>query len=610
MAPWREGHALLTERVRALPAQLRADAGVRGPLPANVGRVVATGAGSSAAHARFLAQLLAEHAGVAARVEPLGRFVAAPPADAADTLLVVFSQGLSPNAWLALATPAAWRGVVLVTASESMPGERGAALARARAAGVSLWTMPAGDQEFGTLVRVAGPMAGYVTALRLAEALTRTAGRDAAALHCDVALVAARIEDAAARIDAIVPTLDFAAAPPAFVTTGSYGALVQNLPLKLMEGLLVPLPPVWDVLEVAHGPLQQAHAGRATFLALTRPEAAGEAELLARLGAALDPERHALVRLPATLPAPLAIFEHEALLNALVLRSIAEQGIDQVRFPGRERDAALYDVGAVGIRSAGVGGQRRRRLAPLAELTWPALASALTDGADTLVVPLGAVEQHGPHLPFATDAWIATALGERLCARVGDAVLGTTIALGCSREHMAFPGTLDVRAATLEATLIDVGTSARRHGFRRLFVFSAHGGNAAVLDELAGRLAAACAPLDVVVVAELAGVTAALHAAARALGIGPGAAGHHAGEVETSIMTALRPGLVDVRALGPGLTDVPDDPQTLFYPSLRAQAPSGVVGDPSAPSAARGERYLEVWIDVLVSAYRGEKKSR
>jgi len=599
MAPWREGHALLRERVRALPAALRADAGVRGALPAGVRRVVATGAGSSAAHARFLAQLLAEHAGLAARVEPLGRFAAPPPADAADTLLVVFSQGLSPNAWLALAAPAAWQGVVLVTASATLPGERGAALAKACAAGVSLWTMPAGDQEFGTLVRMAGPMAGYVTALRLAEALARAAGRDATPLAYDGARVASRIEDAAARVDALVPPLDLTAAPPSFVTTGSYGALVQNLPLKLLEGLLVPLPPVWDVLELAHGPLQQAHAGRATFLALARPDAVAEPELMARLAAALDPERHALIRLPATLPAPLAIFEHEALVNALVLRTIAERGVEQVRFPGRERDAALYDVGTP-----------RRHPAPLAELTWPALEAALAGGADTLVVPLGAVEQHGPHLPFATDAWIASALGERLCARVRSAVLGPTIALGCSREHLAFPGTLDLRAATLEATLVDVGTSARRHGFRRLFVFSAHGGNAAVLDALSGRLEAACAPLDVVVVAELAAVTAALHAAARALGVAPGAAGHHAGELETSIMTALRPGLVDVGALAPGRIDVPDDPQALFYPSLRAHAPSGVVGDPSAPSAARGARYLEVWVDTLVSAYRGEKNSR
>lgn len=601
MAPWREGHQLLREHVDALPALLRADGGLRGSVPHGARRIVTTGAGSSMAHARFSAQLLAEHAGLAARFEPLGWFASPPPADAAETALVVFSQGLSPSAWQALAVPSAWQAVVLVTASETMAGERGAVLAQARADGVSLWTMPAGADEFGTLVRMAGPLAGYVTALRLAEAMTTAAGRDASALRYDAARVADCVAAAPARLDALLaPSLpDWRDAPPCFVTTGSYGALVHNLPLKVLEGLLLPLPPVWDVLEIAHGPLQQAHTGRATFVALGRPDATGEDALLARLAAALDPERHVLVRLPATLPAPLAIFEHEALVNEIVLRDVAAREIEQARFPGRARDGALYDAGTT-----------RRHTAPLAELTWPVLAAALDDGARTLVVPLGAIEQHGPHLPFATDAWIAAALGERLCARVGDAVLAPVIALGCSPEHMAFPGTLEVRASTLEAMLIDVGTSAARHGFARLFVFSAHGGNVVALDALAGRLEAACAPLEVVVFADLDAVTAALHAASTALGVSVGAAGHHAGEVETSIMTALRPGAVDVRALAPGRTDVPADPQALFYPSLRANAPSGVVGDPSTPSAARGERYLEVWVDVLAAAYRGEKNSR
>src|SRR5262249_17936819 len=114
MTAWREGHALLAERLRALPAALRADVCLRGAVPRAARRFVTTGAGGSGAHGRFLAQLLGEHAGVAARFEPLGRFASPLPADAAETVLVVFSQGLSPNAWLALAMPQAWQAVVLV----------------------------------------------------------------------------------------------------------------------------------------------------------------------------------------------------------------------------------------------------------------------------------------------------------------------------------------------------------------------------------------------------------------------------------------------------------------------------------------------------------------
>ena len=89
----------------------------------------------------------------------------------------------------------------------------------------------------------------------------------------------------------------------------------------------------------------------------------------------------------------------------------------------------------------------------------------LAAGPRTAVIPLGSTEQHGPHLPFATDTWIADALAERLCARLEEAIQCPTVALGCSREHLAFPGTLDLGARTLGAVLVDLVTSLRRHGF-------------------------------------------------------------------------------------------------------------------------------------------------
>ncbi len=93
--------------------------------------------------------------------------------------------------------------------------------------------------------------------------------------------------------------------------------------------------------------------------------------------------------------------------------------IDQARWPGRGRDGPLYDI-ARPTRSTRAAAPVTA-VAPrdaLADLTWPELALALRAGRDTAVVPLGATEQHGPHLPFATDTWIADALAERFCARV------------------------------------------------------------------------------------------------------------------------------------------------------------------------------------------------
>jgi creatinine amidohydrolase len=108
---------------------------------------------------------------------------------------------------------------------------------------------------------------------------------------------------------------------------------------------------------------------------------------------------------------------------------------------------------------------------------------------------------------------------------------------------------------------------------------------------------------------DLARLTAVRHDTSAACGVTPEAAGHHAGEFETSIMLGLRPGDVRSEALEAGYVEPCTDPAALFYPSLRAHTPSGTVGDPRAAAGARAERYLGAWVDVLAEAYRGETKS-
>jgi creatinine amidohydrolase len=243
----------------------------------------------------------------------------------------------------------------------------------------------------------------------------------------------------------------------------------------------------------------------------------------------------------------------------------------------------------------------------LASLAWPELSRLLAEGVRTAVVPLGSTEQHGPHLPFATDTRIADALAARFCERVPEAVALPAIALGCADEHLGFPGTLSLRAETLAAVLRDVLRSLERAGFERALVFSAHGGNAALLRELAPALDRECA-LEVTVAADHGALADALFAEAARAGVSAAAAGHHAGELETSILLALAPEDVRRERAAAGVLDVPPDPQALFYPDLRENAPSGVVGDPTAADAARAARYLDAWVDVLVERYRRAKK--
>ena len=393
--------------------------------------------------------------------------------------------------------------------------------------------------------------------------------------------------------DTVVPDVDPAAldAPLALVTSGTYGEVVTNLQYKVMEGMLRPMPPVWDVLHLAHGPFQQRFAGPATFLALTRPDAAGEEDALDRFAAMLDPARHVLVKLAAHRAAPLALLEHEAMLNALLLADLARRGVDQVGWPGRGRDRPLYGLA------------ERPHERRLARLTWPRV-----DGARLAIVPLGATEQHGPHLPFATDTLVADALAVRLAARPtardAGAVVLPALPLGISPEHMAFPGTLAVAPATLDAVLRDVLRSLRAHGVARAFVFSAHGGNVAALRDALPGLRAAAPDLRVDAMTDLDGLTARLHAEAATFGVSPESAGHHAGELETSIMLHLHPELVVGDAMAPGCVTSVQDAQALFYPDVRRNAPDGVVGDPRGATALRGARYLEVWVGELEAALR------
>jgi creatinine amidohydrolase len=618
---WREAYALLRERADRARELVRAAAAMDLPAlpfhPRGVRTVITTGVGSSAAHATLLAHLLAVEVGLPARFVPAGAFIAPRPATDRD-VLVVFSQGLSPNARLALAAPEAWGSVVLVTAVGTGDAGAGADKLAARAAverAGGVCVEQPGGTEYGTLLRMAGPLAGYAIAFRLAEAIGRGAGIAVDAIMLDAEAICARMRAAAARVVTLGPHDDPFVGRIVFLASGGYGVLAGNLALKVQEALLEPAPLVSDLIEFAHGPFQALYERDATFLLLQRGAGGAEGELLARLRPMLDPQRHHLVSLPAESTGASALFEHEALLNELVLRAIAARRIDQARWPGRDRERALYDVAAPDVAANALpaspqAAADRARGRSLGTLTWPEVEALIAAGCRTAVLPLGATEQHGPHLPLAADTWIADALAERFCARVAEAVRVPALALGCSAEHAAFPGTLSLRAETLRALAVDVVTSLAAHGFEHVFLFTAHGGNDGALRDMLPELRRAAQPARVIAFTGIDALSALWHAAARAAGVEAGDAGHHAGEFETSIVLGLRADAVRRDRLAAGLTDVGADPQAVFYPSLRAHSPSGVVGDPRRASGARAERYLAAWVDALVAAYRREKNEK
>ncbi len=238
----------------------------------------------------------------------------------------------------------------------------------------------------------------------------------------------------------------------------------------------------------------------------------------------------------------------------------------------------------------------------LADYTWPDVEKLLEQGFDSLLLMLGATEQHGPHLPLSTDTILAEALALDIAARLGQTLVAPIIPIGTSDEHKEFCGTLSLSKATLAGLIYDLGFSASRHGFKRLLVLSSHGGNYEAIRQGVTQLRQNVADLEVIAFTDL--IKAMQTVTNKESADLPEAVmGWHAGERETSQMLHLRPDLVQMERAAAGYIG---DMQTLMprlkQAGLRPVTANGVLGDPTLATAARGKIYLEQVALALVAA--------
>jgi mycofactocin system creatininase family protein len=203
--------------------------------------------------------------------------------------------------------------------------------------------------------------------------------------------------------------------------------------------------------------------------------------------------------------------------------------------------------------------------------TWREIES--TDRTSVLAVPLGSLEQHGPHLPLDTDTRIAVAIAASAAQALPHLMVAPPVPYGASGEHAAFPGTLLVQHEVLAGFLVELVRSARA-AFRGVVLVSAHGGNR---ESLAIAEARCRHEGDDVVIWT-----------ARTVG-----GDAHAGRTETSLMLAIEPSAVHVDRAEPGCTE----PLATILPRLRAEgvrpvSSNGVLGDPTGASAGEGVTLL------------------
>jgi creatinine amidohydrolase len=214
----------------------------------------------------------------------------------------------------------------------------------------------------------------------------------------------------------------------------------------------------------------------------------------------------------------------------------------------------------------------------LAERTWSEVEAALDEGTRTAIVAVGAIEQHGPHLPLIMDALSGDELAERIAAKLGDALAAPMIRPGCSGHHMEFPGTITIPPETLMDLIRSYCRSLSEHGFEHVVLVPTHGGNFAPVNTVAPEVAREI-DANVIAVADLDELMERQNEGLREGGVEYEEPVVHAGAVETAIVLAVKEGLVRTDELEVG-HEGEISTSSLLSEGFESITENGVLGDP------------------------------
>lgn len=248
-----------------------------------------------------------------------------------------------------------------------------------------------------------------------------------------------------------------------------------------------------------------------------------------------------------------------------------------------------------------------------AYLSWTEIQDMPDKSNVVLIQPIGAIEQHGPHLPLAVDAIIATSvLGqamEQLPKHISAYAL-PPLYYGKSNEHLHFPGTITLSAQTLIHLLMEVGASLYRAGFRKLILMNGHGGQPQIMEIVARDLHQSYADFAIFPFF----VWSVPNEVGQLLSPQENTYGIHAGDAETSLILALLPETVKMhRAIAEYPPDLPESSLLSLEGNLpfawvtRDISQSGVIGDPTSATRKKGEQILQSltagWVQAMTEVY-------
>ncbi|MGV3686492.1 MAG: creatininase family protein [Daejeonella sp.] len=241
-------------------------------------------------------------------------------------------------------------------------------------------------------------------------------------------------------------------------------------------------------------------------------------------------------------------------------------------------------------------------------MIWDQLTSKQLSDLDKntpVFLNIAATEQHGAHLPVATDRMIGGHFLNLLNEEIPDKILILPpVAVGCSDHHMEFTGSLSLSHATFAAVVKDIVQSVIHHGFHKIILLNSHGGNQGIMTVILEQLGFANPKSHIL------GATWWTLAKPELLKItetGPGGTGH-ACEFETSLMKVIAPDLVneDLIAAGGNVPtfylaegDMLQGGKVSYYRTMKAMTPNGVYGDPRSSSPEKGKRIAAAVVEAL-----------
>jgi len=320
-----------------------------------------------------------------------------------------------------------------------------------------------------------------------------------------------------------------------------------------------------------------------------------------------DNRRAPLVGIPLDLRRPLLEIFLQHAAGALLRDRRRWRAFDPLRDPGIESPYP-YEV----TTSLGGDDSRTSEMRPAAyvwgEFTWPEAKEVLED-VDVALLPVGATEQHGPHLPLDTDSYDADYLARRVARACSDPkpLVLPLIPYGVSYHHEEFKGTVSIRNETLSQFVYDVGAGAARNGVRKLVIINGHGGNEPALNHAAQMINRDTRIFVCVDTGETSDVDI--------YDIVDTPNDVHAGEIETSTSLAIRPHLVRMDKLGSSVPqfssrylDFTSQRGVPWHAHTQQISSSGVMGDPTKATADKGRRIWQIQIAHLVALVEDLKR--